>query len=36
VPRAGLVLPLVSPEQFSDFPADATVVQEQVAMLTWE
>lgn len=30
--RAGLALPLVSPEQFSDFPADATV-QEQVALL---
>lgn len=30
--HAGLVLPLVSPEQFSDFPADGTV-QEQVALL---
>ncbi|TVP68122.1 MAG: VWA domain-containing protein [Leptolyngbya sp. LCM1.Bin17] len=30
--RAGLELPLVSPEQFSDFPANA-VVQEQVALL---
>ncbi|HIK44481.1 MAG TPA: VWA domain-containing protein [Leptolyngbyaceae cyanobacterium M65_K2018_010] len=30
--RAGLELPLVSPEQFSDFPANAGV-QEQVALL---
>jgi Ca-activated chloride channel family protein len=30
--RAGLELPLVNPEQFSDFPANATV-QEQVALL---
>ena len=30
--RAGLELPLVSPEQFSDFPANAAV-QEQVALL---
>ncbi|WP_017301480.1 vWA domain-containing protein [Nodosilinea nodulosa] len=30
--RAELTLPLVSPEQFSDFPADP-VVQEQVALL---
>lgn len=30
--RAGLTLPLVSPEQFSDFPANETV-QEQVALL---
>ncbi|RZM82644.1 vWA domain-containing protein [Leptolyngbya iicbica] len=30
--RAGLELPTVSPEQFSDFPADATV-QQQVALL---
>ena len=30
--RAGLELPMVSPEQFSDFPADETV-QQQVALL---